>query len=96
MFTRIARDWYAYYGTLYKMASEQPGVKDLFNSIARFASPTLVLKTHGQQKGYIPTSAMVKDGEGSCIELYSEWSQEARDTGRSGFKRVHYDGLSDL
>jgi hypothetical protein len=72
MFTRVATDWYAYYGTLYKMASEQPGVKDLFNSIARFASPTLVLETHGQQKGYIPTSAMAKDREGSCIKLYSE------------------------
>jgi hypothetical protein len=96
MFTRIAGDWYAYYGTLYKMASEQPGVKDLFKSIASFASSTLVLKTHGQQKGYILTSAMAKDWEGSCIKLYSEWSQEARGSGRSDFERAHYDGLSNL
>lgn len=41
-------------------------------AIARFASPTLVLETHGQQKGYIPNSAMAKHGEGSCIKLYSE------------------------
>lgn len=32
MFARIAPDWYAYYETIYKMASDRPGVKDLLNS----------------------------------------------------------------
>lgn len=67
MFTRVATDWYAYYGTLYKMASEQPGVKDLFNSIARFASPTLVLKPHGSKRATSPPQPWPSTGKGLVL-----------------------------
>lgn len=67
MFTRVATDWYAYYGTLYKMASEQPGVKDLFNSDRQVCQPYLSPDNSQPAKGLRPH---LSHGQGRGRVLY--------------------------